>query len=103
MKHYLLTLPLGDQWAMHAYVMTSKQAKLRKVTGLMLERAEARGLNPSVPVLMVTELDDISLVRSIVEQNPQSAQLLQSAQDFHFTIWLMPKDDPQFDRLMELH
>jgi hypothetical protein len=39
----------------------------------------------------------------LVHRSPEAAELLASATDFHRSVWLMLKDDPDNGRLMGLH
>lgn len=96
MKHYLLTLRLDNEWAMHTYAIANDQATVAAVAELMLDQADTARL-------LMTELGDPGLPRSIARENPDARRAMDLADDTHYTAWLMSSQDPRHDQLMELH
>jgi ferredoxin-thioredoxin reductase catalytic subunit len=103
-KHYLLTIDVRHHAHMHGYVMCNDRRDLIGVLNRMLDKAEAIGLTP-LPVILSTELTTgCELVRKIVcARSAEAKQHIETATDFHFSAWIMPTEDPDDRRLMELH
>lgn len=104
-EHYLLTIPL-EGGHFHGYVMTNDPRMLRGAVKQMMDVIETQRLPMQMPIVLETKLDTgVDIVRGIVISHmPEAAKSLAEATDFHFTAFLMrTHDNPDNDRLMELH
>lgn len=104
-EHYLLTIPLEGA-NFHAYLMTNDRRQVRAAANQMLDIIEKQGLPMQMPVILETKLSTgADIVRSIVKAHmPEAAKCLAEATDFHLTAFVMSAyDNPDNDRLMELH
>ena len=91
---------------MHGYVMCKDKRAVEEVANEMLDLAERQGLNPLPVILMTTLSTGADVVRTILcERFPETEteHNLNTARDFHKTVWMMPASDPDDVRLMKLH
>jgi hypothetical protein len=104
LKHYLITIDLMVPARLHGYLMTDDGQDLVRAAGAMTEYADARAL-PMLPYVLATELSDgFDLVRDIMcADEPSMRERLQSADRFHWTMFVMHKDHPRNNELMGLH
>ena len=100
--HYLITMPLAATH-LHAYLMAPNKRYLAPVIEQMSEIAEGAG--GYLPIILATTLStDVDTIREIISKRSEEArQHLETADDYHLTIFMMPKDDPDDIRLMKLH
>ena len=106
MKHYLISLPLGDAACAHCYLMTSDPGRLEGAADRLLREIENRLGPVRVPILMSTPLTPKgvrTVVKALQGMNPEADRLRAEATDFHVSMWVMASDDPRYDRLMALH
>jgi hypothetical protein len=98
-KHYLLTLDVGPQIRMHAYLMCDDKRYVETIINQMIDKAEELGLRP-FPVGLATELSTgVDMVRKKVSELSQEAKHnFETATDFHFSMWLGSTNDPDDSR-----
>lgn len=103
-KHYLLTLGLVTGENLHSYVICNENKQLERVRHGMMTKAEELG-GVTLPIMLETDLgDDPKEVQDyLFLYVPNAKELIESVKDFHLTMWAMPEDDPDNERLMELH
>lgn len=106
-EHYLVTIALlvPADWKMHAYVMCPDKQHVLSVVDEMMEEVEKKSWRPLGVILQTGPLDaeGIAIVRAIVNEFPESREMLVTATNFHKTAWVMPDDDPRSKPLMDLH
>lgn len=104
-EHYLLTVCLSSNLHMHAYLMCDGNRRwIEGTLNKMLDLAEKEGFRP-LPLVLSTSLStEADIVREILSASSAEAKRhLDTATDFHLTIFTMPADSPDDARLMELH
>ena len=104
-NHYLLTLDVGDMH-LHGYVMCRDKIDLEKVMTRMIDEAEREWPGRLVlPIVLSTQLSTgTDMVRRIVSESwPEAKQAMETAADFHCSIWAIPAGCPDDRCLMELH
>jgi hypothetical protein len=103
-EHYLLTLYVAGNMHMHCYLMCSDKRGVERLANVMLDKAEELGMHPLPMGLATTLSSGVNVVREIVCALGEEAKRgLETATDFHYSMWMMPDDDPADIRLMELH
>lgn len=103
-KHYLITMYLGRNAHLHAYVMTDDIHVLPAVAEEMIQIAEQYG-PVLMPVVLMTELDTgAEMVRDVVcRLSAEAAESMRVATNFHRSTFALRDDHPDDPRLMELH
>jgi hypothetical protein len=103
LNHYLITLPLDPGVHMHCYLMCDGGYDAAAAMGeRMFAMAEERGIRIMMPVILSTKLDTgVEIVREFVRQMPEAERELETAKDYHCTVWFMMATDDK--ELMELH
>ncbi len=105
-KHYLLTVQIASNARMHCYLMTDDERQAHAAADRLLTEAEKTGSDyPLLSVVLMTSLSTgVELVREIISaRSAEVKRLLQTATDFHVSMWMMGDDDPDDARLMALH
>jgi len=107
--HYLVTVELLAPFRLHAYVMTDDERYVTAVGNQMIDRVEANRW-PALGIILITKLsndpadDGVALVRKIIMQaDKETKKAIETATDFHRSIFLLAKSHPDDGRLMELH
>lgn len=93
---------------MHAYVISKGHDFIERAMSRMLDTAEElHCCSPLANMVMVTELStSVDLVREILTRRMPEAKNPRkpvAGSDGHLTIWSMPVNDPDCERLMALH
>jgi hypothetical protein len=105
LKHYLLTVPLGD-FHFHGYVMTANERDAFALGERMIHEMEQRSIHLFLPMVLSTKLDRAAanLVRRIASStDPRIKTAMDTATDYHNSAWIMPVTHPDDKRLMDLH
>lgn len=118
LSHYLVTLSfpsVPSMYHMHAYLM-SKEDHTERVMNKMMDETEIAWANAHEglqgealplppPIFLVTPLStSVDTVREIIGNHyPEAKKAIESAKKFHLTIWGMPPEDPDDERLMAIH
>jgi hypothetical protein len=70
----------------------------------MAQIAEKSPYWSRLPVILVTKLSTAKgVVREIICKFEGIEKSLKDTKDYHFTVWTMPKGNPEDTKLMELH
>jgi hypothetical protein len=102
--HYLLTLELRSQMRMHCYLMCDDKRYVESIINQMVDKAKELGFQPFGIGLATKLSTGIDLVRKIVgERSSEAKHCIETATDFHFSMWLERANDPDDKRLMALH
>jgi hypothetical protein len=102
--HYLLTFATTGGGHMHAYLITDDRRYIEHTLSEMLDAAERDGCRV-IPMGLCTTLHDDGreTVRNMIARlSPEARNLLNSATDFHKSIWFMPSGHDN-ERLLALH
>jgi hypothetical protein len=107
LEHYLVSIALGPA-DMHGYVMTSERSDTSRVMNRMMDEAEKFADEHRLfllPMILQTgplQPETVTKIREFLcTRNAAHAQVLGDATDFHFTIWMMGRDEPFNKTLME--
>jgi len=118
MIHYLITLPLAHHMHMHAFVMFEKEKNTEKYTKAIanqmldaIEKGQAPPLLMGMGLFLQTKLVDkdgktsgVDVVLDVFKNHyPAAMEAYATATDFHMSMWMMPDEEPDDKRLMELH
>jgi hypothetical protein len=90
---------------MHSYLMTNDKKDIERVVNKMMSALDGMGVR-ALPIVLVTPLTDaVDTVRQILcnSGDPEIKRNLDTATDFHFSIFALNASDPDNARLMELH
>ena len=104
-KHYLLTIPLTGANYAHMYVITKDERVLKRERARLVDEAEKRGLIFWPSVILQTELSKLSsfeIVQSVAARAKKGPMDWKSI-SYCSIAWAMPFEDPDNNRLLELH
>lgn len=94
-EHYLLSLNVNPQMHMHCYLMSNDKRNIEEASNKMMDTVESTGFKLPAPIVLITRLSTgVDLVRAILSMSESVRQNLETATDFHVSIWTMPSDDP---------
>ena len=105
MMHYLLSVASTAGVYVHTYLMTDQKRLVEQAGCRMLDELEKRDM-PAIPLILATRLapDGIETVRTVLfKEMPQAEEYCRKATNFHISMWLMNKDNPEMQKLMKLH
>ena len=107
LEHNFVTLTVAPGVHMHAYLMCEKQVAKQQLEALitkLIVEAEKRG-PLQVPIILSTLLkpSGVETVYKVLERFPEVSVKRAEATAQHQTAWLMTTDDPDDDKLMQLH
>ena len=104
-EHFLLSIALDRCAHAHLYLMTDDRRYLDVAADRLLTEAEKLGCSPLTGLMLATPLTaDVALVRDIISKRSADAeQLLRTATDFHWTLFVTCADDPADEQLMRMH
>lgn len=97
---------------MHAYVISKGPDLTEQAMNRMLDAAGRLHCSPLLDMILLTELSTgVELVRDIMAKRLPEAENARKNlppgppqnPDGHFTVWSMPAEDPDCERLMALH
>ena len=112
LRHYLFSLDtsrFGRPFHVHLYMMCNDDddARVRHAPRKLIEEAEKRGFKIWLPVVLQTELtkhpEEVAKLRALISTDETVRQHLETATDFHATMWLMAADNKDDAWLMDLH
>lgn len=108
--HVLASLAFNSDVHVHGYMLTTKKGyseAAELLSNYVMSETEKHLGVPRVPVLAVTLLDTEESVKTAREgvllNGGEAKTALETATDFHVSIWMMKADDPLDKRLMEIH
>jgi hypothetical protein len=109
-EHFLITVDLHPQpYRMHSYVMTNDRRCLEGIANKMFDIIEKEaGVRIWLPIILQTTLGttvkSAKVVRDIVAKTSAEAKAaLETATDFHLTIFMLRGNNPDDKTLMDLH
>lgn len=102
--HYLVTMDLGPVH-LHAYLIGKQNDEMIAVEQMEKVAHEHGATGPTTQMVLITRLaSGVSTVRRIIGKYSEDAkQAFLTATDFHLSVWMMPKDNPDDAKLMDLH
>jgi hypothetical protein len=104
-EHHLVALPLSGGRSLHAYLMTTnRMPHLRNACARMLKVAEEITGGTVLPMFVSTgplSPETTKMVRDILNETPEVKKNLQTATDYHLTVFMPPAEIDA--RLMEIH